>query len=242
MILRRNDIQHDIARIELEIRRLFVFEGPLNINRNSILGVDGISSFIDIITNASDTTDIYRAFRNHDLLLENQRYAVEKSEQRRNIGYLQLEYDRFRGEEIGHHAGFQIGLRLPITNPDRPDLNRRMLDIVGEEADVTKDGQELRIERELSILDLEYSLEQHFQLSNYMTAKRSAYSIENYPVKDFNDISAILKIKEANLNLLNTRFEITSIIYEQYFNWLYISGKLVQMPLINYLDRDLKEL
>ena len=242
VILQKNDIQFGINKIELEIRRIFPFEGPINIDRDAILGIDGIGSFVNVIKNASDTTDIFLAFRNQELMLENQRYAVEKSEQRRNIGYFQLEYDRDRGNEREEHMGFQIGIRLPITNPDRPDLNRRRLDIVAEEADATKEGQELKIERELSIMDLEYSLEQHEQLSQYIEDKIAAYTVENLHIEELDDVYALLKIKEATLNLLETQFEVVSKIYEQYIEWLYINGKLIQMPLVNYLDKDLKEL
>ncbi|MFC2125842.1 hypothetical protein ACFLU5_13625 [Bacteroidota bacterium] len=242
MILRKNDIQYNINRTELEIRSLYPFDGPISIDREAILGIDGVGSFINVIKNASDTTDIFLAFRNQELLLENQRYAVEKSEQRRNIGYLQFEYDRLRGQERDQHMGFQIGLRLPITNPDRPDLNRRMLDIVGEEAEASQENQQLRVERELSIMDLEYSLDQYKQLSQYIEEKISAYTIANFQIKELDDVYALLKVKEANLNLLQTQFEVTEKIYEQFLDWLYLNGRLVQMPLVNYLDKELKEL
>ncbi len=242
LMLRKNDIQYNITTTELEIRSLFPFKGSIKIDRESILGIDGIGSFINVVNNASDTTDIFLAFRNQELVLENQRYAVEKSEQRRNIGYFQLEYDRLRGDEYVNHMGFQIGIRLPITNPDRPDLNRRMLNMVGENAEAARENQELKVERELSIMDLEYSLDQYNQLSMYIEDKISAYNIENFQVEELDDVYALLKIKEANLNLLKTQFELTEKIYQQYFDWLYLNGKLVQMPLVNYLDKKLQEL
>jgi len=242
IIIRKNDIQYNIRRVEVEIRNLFPFEGPLNIDRDEILGINGIETFVNILNDAEDTTDIFQAFRNQELILDNQRYAVEKAEQRRNIGYVQLEYDRLRGNEQDEHLGFQVGIRLPLTNPDRPDLNRRMLEIVEDEADASQDNQVMQFDRKLSIMDLRYSLIQYDQLSVYIEDKISAYNITNFLIEDIDDVYALLKIKEANLNMLKTLYDVTEKVYEQYIDWLYLNGKLVQMPLINYLDKELKEL
>ena len=63
-----------------------------------------------------------------------QRFNIEKSESLNNIGYFQAEYDTERGDEPYDHFGYQIGIRIPIVNPDKPQLNRRKLALMDDEA------------------------------------------------------------------------------------------------------------
>jgi hypothetical protein len=242
LLLRKNDVNYRIKRNETKIRNLYTFQGPIELKLSDLLTVEDIETLLNLMNLSTDTTNIFETFRQKDLLLEQQRIAVEKSEQRRNIGFFQLEYDNFRGNEFNEHMGFQVGIRLPITNPDRPDLNRRMLDFVADEADASQENIQQKNRQDLSEMDLEYSLNQYWQLHAMINQKINAYNTDNFLIKDLDDIYAFLKIKEAKINLLQIEFNLTEQIYLQYINWLYLNGNLVRMPLVNFLDKDLDTL
>ena len=106
--------------------------------QGELITIEKINSLMES-TAPQDSSHLKLLEAEQELMLANYDLKVDKAENRRNIGYLQAEYDTERGNEFDEHMGFQIGIRIPLSNPDRPDLQRSRLDILEDQFDSDKE-------------------------------------------------------------------------------------------------------
>ena len=172
-------------------------------------------------------------------MLDEQRIVVEKAEGRRNIGYIQAEYDRWSGNEFAKHFGVQIGVRLPITNADKPDLSRRKLNLIEDKADIVREKTVLDVQCELLKLDLDYLFSQNGLITgaieNDILLKLLRQDRNLKPKGLIEAQKSILKMKKYEKLI---RWD----IYKSFIDYLYYSGKLVDVPVRNYLSEKLEEI
>jgi hypothetical protein len=168
-----------------------------------------------------------------------QEYKVEKAAGRRNIGFIQAEYDRERGNEFENHMGFQIGMRLPITNPDKPDLYRRKLDIIDDEANLKEDKKLMEFSQKLLLVDLDYLFSQYDNLQQELNNNSIRRLLQLH-----SDLSPtdLLKAQSALTKLQKIEHDIKFQLYKSYIELMYMQGKLAEYPLRNMLSEDLESL
>jgi len=170
-----------------------------------------------------------------------ERFNIEKSESLRNIGYFQAEYDTDRGNETSEHFGYQIGIRIPIVNPDKPDLNRRKLELMDDEALLEKRKDNIRKDMELAVLRMESYEIQYKEINQKLKNVNQQNFMElNSPGKAIK-ISDLIKINEFYIDLLAKKNSLEKDIFETYLEYLNLNGKLSELPLRNYLSKNLTE-
>ena len=173
--------------------------------------------------------------------LEAERFRIEKSESLRNIGYFQAEYDTDRGNEPSRHFGYQIGIRIPIVNPDKPDLHRRELNLMDDEAQLAERKDAYRRKMELAVLRIEHLAGQYRLINekltqtdgkNFLSLQRSDKGLK---MRD------LIKLNEFYIELIDRQNTVSKKIFETYIEYLNLSGKLTEMPLRNYLSKNFTE-
>ena len=240
LILELNELLHDKELILHEIRSEYSFPGEIDNTGKAFISYDHIKDIVELKSAVPDTVNnIHIENLNRQAMLEEQRIRVEQAEGRRNIGYLQAEYDRMRGNEFEEHFGFQIGVRLPITNPDKPDLNRRRLGLIEDKADIVREKTALDIQCELLKMDMSYLFDQNDliaeAISNDSLLKLLSQDLNIRPEDLLEAQKSVLKMKKYE-KLLQWD------IYQTFIDYLYYSGKLIDVPLKNYLSENLEEI
>ena len=150
--------------IEFLIRDGYEFDGKIEWKDEDVIEVqDVINLFAEFKDHPSDQ-HVYLTKLNQRNLLEEERFSIEKSESLRNIGYFQAEYDTDRGNEPSEHFGYQIGIRIPIVNPDKPDLSKRKLALMDDEAILEEKKESHQREMELTVLRMDHFTKQHEEI------------------------------------------------------------------------------
>jgi hypothetical protein len=174
-------------------------------------------------------------------MLAAERFNIEKSETLRNIGYFQAEYDVDRGNEASEHFGYQIGIRIPIVNPDKPDLNRRKLALMDDEAVLEEKKDDYQRELKLAVLRMEHYAHQYNEINEKLTSlSKKNFLVLQSPGKS-TKISDFIKLNEFHEDLMARKNSVQKKIYETYLRYLDLNGKLSEVPLRNYLSKDMTE-
>jgi hypothetical protein len=160
----------------------------------------------------------------------------------RNIGFFQAEYDTERGSEASDHFGYQIGIRIPIVNPDKPDLNRRKLATMDDQALLEERRNNYQKKMGLSVLRMKNYAKQYHEIENKLEVMRGRNYLNYQGMDKTIKISDLIKMNEFYTDLLDNKSEVEKKIYENYLEYLDLSGKLSDLPLRNYLSKGFPEL
>jgi hypothetical protein len=235
-----NEIRYKMDRILHEIHSLYTFEGKIEKAGMDIISLQKIEEwFISLIPGQDTLNNILVENFTHQNQLESQRILVEKAENRRNIGFLQAEYDRDRGNEFEEHMGFQVGIRLPLTNPDKPDLNRRRIELIEDQADLVERKTEISLNCQLISLELGYLFDQLDLLDKEVELNSFLKMVSELP-----DVTPqqIIKAQKSDHKLIRLENELKWKVYRSYIDYLYFSGRLIEVPLRNYLSKNMQEI
>ncbi len=242
------DLSLDIENAEIEmkeieylIKEVYEFSGEINWKDEKIIEVQDILNLFEEFKAHPTGQHIYLTKIDQKNALAAERFNIEKSETLRNIGYFQAEYDVDRGDESSEHFGYQIGIRIPIVNPDKPDLNRRKLALMDDEAILEEEKDEYRREMELAVLRMEHYAHQYHEINEKLTAldKQNFLGLQS-PLKSLK-ISDLIKLNEFHVELRDKKNSVQKKIYQTYLNYLDLNGKLSEVPLRNYLSKDMTE-
>ncbi|MCK5280896.1 MAG: hypothetical protein KAK04_20225, partial [Cyclobacteriaceae bacterium] len=231
----------NLDEIEYLIRDVYEFEGKIDWKDQEVIEVQDILNLFAEFKDHPSDQHIYLTKIDQRNMLAAERFNIEKSESLRNIGYFQAEYDTDRGNEPSDHFGYQIGIRIPIVNPDKPDLNRRKLALMDDEAILEEKKDDHQREMELTVLRMDHFTRQYEEINIKLTSmsNQNFFSLQS-PDKSIK-ISDLIKMNEFYIDLLVKKNQVQKRIFESYLEYLDLNGKLSETPLRNYLSKDLTE-
>jgi len=241
MTIKIEDSKIYIDELEYTMKEWFPFNGSINWDEQKLVDVDGILKLFAEMREQEIGQHIELAKLEQKNALAAERYSIEKSEAMRNIGYLQGSYVTDRGDIASEHFGYQIGVRIPIVNPDKPALNRRKLDLMDDEAQL-KDEQDIyRKQMGLTALRMDHYAVQYHAIASKLESLSKQNLLSLQKPDDNIKISDLLKMNEYYLDLLDKKRSTGKNIFQNYLEYLDLSGKLSEMPLKNYLSKNLSE-
>lgn len=165
-------------------------------------------------------------------LLEEQMMEVSLAESRKNIGYLQGNLDTDRGTTFQDGLGIQLGLRVPLVNPEKADINRDRVDLIEarDEAAATK----LMLARQSGWLQLQLT-----ELLNRIRLLEERLLVLNHSVKadpTVTDVEWWVKRTHYETELRAELLQTERELMDMYIECLDQDGALVQQPLVNHLS------
>ena len=139
-------MEEEITRQELAINNLKRKSSELQ-PAYLQLGANALSSFSNeawitqeqiqnIVRENMDGESLRLLSDQQDLEREASMLEINKAEAFSNLGFIQTEYDAERGDTRDEHIRYQVGIQIPIFNRDRPDNQRRELELIEEKAEV----------------------------------------------------------------------------------------------------------
>jgi len=241
MTIKIEDSKIYIDELEYTMREWLPFSENINWDEQDLMDIDGILKLFSEMREQEIMQHIELTRLEQKNALEAERYSIEKSEALRNIGYIQGSYVTDRGDVASEHFGYQIGVRIPIVNPDKPALNRRKLDLMDDEAEL-KDEQDIyRKKIELAELRIDHYAVQYREIESKLEAL-SKQNLLNFQTPDKNiKMTDLLKMNEYYLDLLDKKRNTGKNIFRNYLEYLDLSGKISELPLKNYLSKSLSE-
>jgi hypothetical protein len=230
-----------LRELEYVIKDHYSFSGDITWSEIELMEVTDILNLFEEFKKNTTGQHINLVKLEQKNQLDAERFNIEKSEILRNIGYFQAEYDTDRGNEPSRHFGYQIGIRIPIVNPDKPDLNRRKLATMDDAALLTERQEEYRRKMELSVLRMDSYAHQWHDITEKLELLRSQNLLNFQRMDKSVKVRDLLKINEFHIELLDKKNSIEKKIFENYLEYLDLCGLLTEMPLRNYLAKDLPE-
>ena len=223
------------AALEEQIRQTYAFGGDIRWDANELIPVSVIKAWLD-------QHDVMDATNNLAIRNEQQKeavaaaeYKIKQQESFSNIGYVQAEYREDEDNNFGQNLGMQIGLSLPITNPDKPDLQRRKLEML-------EDSQEAALEKhnlEIYINQLYAKLSALIKQYEMVETKLANYNENSFTSESNTDAMDILiELQEFRTELSLKKIDLNASVYKLYINLLSINSQLSTPPYQNYLSRN----
>ena len=231
-MLRLEEIETLIAQtlhyIQLDYSDLPLPNQPLK----NLVSIAQIKNYVELAAGQSNMNSLEAEMIKSELELTRLDLNIEKAEARSNIGYIQSNIDTDKGNSWSDHIGIQLGVRVPIVNPDKPALNRQKVKLLEDEAKTASKLTQLEQEQKLNDMLLQRLLNRH-----QLILERIAL-IETIPVSGSSQVdwNQILSLKNYQLQLLEEKAETEKQIREAYINSLNTRGLLVGTPIINYLS------
>jgi hypothetical protein len=166
--------------------------------------------------------------------LEQKAYLIEKAESHSNIGYIQAEYDLQNDEAFKDGLGFQLGVSIPLFNPDKPKLQREKLDLLEQEYKV----QEVKDENSLDTYKLNEKFRRNIRSYLLLTERLDKLELlsKNITYDDMEDFLAMINY-HGNLRALKQESYLDCL--NAYIDILALSGRLSEAPYVNYISNAL---
>ncbi len=226
-------------RRKLDVNELLIGEragqvGSIVVEEEALVGVDQIwRSLFD----SANSLNVNEQLDLQEQKLDESLYDIEKAQSRRNIGFVQAEYDVQRGNEFNEHIGYQVGVTIPVFNVDKADLQRDQLELVEEKAELENRLREQRTELKILTSGFESMIDQWELINEQINFLANVESTE-FPIS----IELITDSAEYRNDLENRRLGIYSSLLHQYIDHLHQGGKLITDPIVNHLSSTLNPL
>jgi len=180
-------------------------------------------------------------------LLENQINMVDKellmteASQKKWFTFAQFRYGG-SNSFIPFRETFSLAMafRIPTKGSSFLKMNKLQLDKIASENEWGVANYMLEKERKNLLRSIQNWLEKHQQLTTKLIAAQNTMT-RNYTVKNTTDYE-ILSLK-VRAHLLKKKLRIHKIeahIFQAYVDWLGVTGKMIALPLVNYLTVDLQ--
>ncbi len=230
--LKLQDRQAVQQRLEFLIRLTYPFEGGITWENLDLVDVERIRNWINtgqtplennlIMTRMKERTNVEKSI-----------FEINRRESFSNLGYLQAEYNTDNERTFDQNLGIQLGLTLPIVNPDRPDLQRRMIDVVEAEGRIEEQREELNTEYGLLFLEMEHVLTKYDMVSEKL---KNYLSVPLATQLERNGLGLVRELREYKIELEDLAEKLYSELMGHYIEALALEGALVKGPLVNYLS------
>ena len=236
-------MEEEITRQELAINNLKRKSSELQ-PAYLQLGANALSSFSNeawitpekiqkIVRENMDGESLRLLSDQQDLEREASMLEINKAEAFSNLGFIQTEYDAERGDTRDEHIRYQVGIQIPIFNRDRPDNQRRELELIEEKAEVASLALDEQAQRRSQALSLvEY-------LNDWVLLQEKKAQLEAYQ-QVLDEAGGTLKkrdqFREYRFFLEMKTLSIQMDIYLRYIRFLAGSGELAQQPYLNFLS------
>ena len=230
--LKLEDVKTSVEMMEFLISEILGKKETIRWDNFDMISVAGMQ---DVLTPDSILTpkEVELALKSFEL--EQDEYDLEKAESRSNIGYFQAEYEINNDNGLNDNLGFQLGISLPLFNPDKPKLQRKKLELLDQEYKL----QEVKNE---SAVD-QYKLDKKFSkyIRNYQQVTQRLKSLEllgkNISYDDMEEFLAMINY-HGTLSVLQQEIYLDCL--NTYIDILALSGRLSEAPYINYISNELK--
>ncbi|MFN8335615.1 MAG: hypothetical protein U0U09_10830 [Cyclobacteriaceae bacterium] len=159
-----------------------------------------------------------------------------------NFGYIQAKYQDFRIDQGRKPWSIGLGVTIPVFNPNKGDMTKRRLESIEsqqelKEAKVEAGKDQVRLREQLRDLIASHrKIEEKINALNVSSLARTLSTIQkSNPLASVRFQSNLIKLEELALKLKQN-------ILTTYTEWLASTDALQQLPLTNYLSRNLETL
>lgn len=235
------DYEQEIGRATRKTKYFLSDKTNFELLTDDFLAIQALKERITDINPSEQITNPALASLENEINLVEKELAVETAKQKKWLNFVQFRYggsDAFNPFRETFSIAFAF--YLPTKGNNILKKNKLELDRIAAENDWGEANYYLEKERKNLLRDLNNWLEKYGQLSKNLIAVQDkmtkSFSVNNTP--DYELLS--LKLRAHLLRKDLRLHEIEEKIYQAYLDWLGVTGKMIQLPLVNYLTADLQ--
>ena len=236
------DLENSVRDLEDEIKTAMGADGPVSLDPVNLVDIDAIKQAIENFSHPPEAENIHIRRAHLSTELAENRYNLEKAENRRYLSFFQFDYEMDERRDFEEAMILRFGIMLPIVNPNRLDIDRRKITSLREKSDFENLRRKIAGDITFFLRDLERSMKQYDILLQRQAASNAQSSLEVFKRIEGTNPLKLLKMKKS---ILKTEVAITKMkrrILRKYVNLLDVSGKLSERPLRNHLSTNLEPL
>jgi hypothetical protein len=208
-------------------------------NIADVVSIEQIEKLLDSLQTAlPEATSL--SYYQKKIDLADREYRLEKNNI--NFGYIQAKYQDFRIEQGRKPWSVGLGVTIPVFNPNKGDMTKRRLESIEseqelKEAKVEMDKDQVRLRAQLrDLIASHQKIEEKIKALNVSSLAKTLNTIQkSNPVAGVRFQGNLIKLQELALKLKQN-------ILITYTEWLASTDALQQVPLTNYLSRNLETL
>jgi hypothetical protein len=206
---------------------------------SDIVTIEQIEKLLDSLqTSMPEATSL--SYYQKKIDLADREYKLERNNI--NFGYIQAKYQDFRIEQGRKPWSIGLGVTIPVFNPNKGDMTKRKLESIEsqqelKEAKVELGKDQVRLREQLRDLIASHrKIEDKVKALNISSLARTLNNMQkSNPVAGVKFQGNLIKLEELALKLKQN-------ILITYTEWLASTDALQQLPLTNYLSRNLETL
>jgi hypothetical protein len=206
---------------------------------SDIVTIEQIEKLLDSLqTSMPEATSL--SYYQKKIDLADREYKLERNNI--NFGYIQAKYQDFRIEQGRKPWSVGLGVTIPVFNPNKGDMTKRKLESIEsqqelKEAKVELGKDQVRLREQLRDLIASHrKIEDKIKALNISSLARTLNTMQkSNPVAGVKFQGNLIKLEELALKLKQN-------ILITYTEWLASTDALQQLPLTNYLSRNLETL
>lgn len=237
-------IQQDILEKELEQKQLEnIIQRDLNLTTELQIDTSNWLTFAQLKTAVNDfktvaTTHPNLVERQSKIALINAEEQLEIARNQQWFDFVETRYKNDDKNPIGDEFSIGVGIRIPFKNQAQLDLNELALDRLDEQNNLELKTAELadninEIQEKLALL-----FQQHDQILQQMQASQAQFSLDQFKKTGNANPLTLLKIQENLLKRQVSLQKLEARAFEYYVDLLDLTGRVVEVPLRNYLLED----
>ena len=231
----------EINNVRNEAERLYpaIFGKQLGWDYKTIIPVVSMQAVVDsfAVRSAAST---WINYQQQKIDLASSEYKLEKSNI--SVGFLQTEYDRRRVNQDRTPVNINLGITIPIVNPNKGDMAKRKLEMI----EANYDLEEAKQEEKLDLMILQEKLKQLFlrynNLNRKITDLEKSDLAENLQNIKGGDPLIVVEFNSNILKLKTLLIKLKREILITYIRYVGFTDQLQQQPLRNFLSPSLQQI
>lgn len=224
-------------------------DGAFNgFDTSGLISVEQIKKIVDDTEFKLDENNFTLRYRKRQFELAEQRYELEKAENRKILSFIEFAYDhanmldeldsrsRRRPYDMRNAYLVELGFKLPFISADKQDYARRKIDFLEDKENYEQIYRELNQKMRKDASDIRALITQYEFLTARENQVDAEASLKKYLQMTGVDPLVLLSIKE---NLIKNKAEKAAIYYSILRNFVYVldvTGQLSQEPVKNCLS------
>lgn len=225
-------------QIKNDVQQYLTSASALQVNENNWLSVADIQQRLGLLASDSVLSRPITERRQAAINQIQQEYQLEKAEAENLIQYTQLKYSG-GNSDIYKHFSVGIGMLLPLKKTALLDLNELELERLETMNELELELDEIRQDAKKERARLDLFLQQYQLLQEQMQDNQTAYTLEQYRKIEGVSPLSLLKLKELLLKKEWAILKIEYEIFQAYVKYLRLSGQMMELPLRDFLSKDL---
>ena len=166
-------------------------------------------------------------------------YHLEESKQLQTLDFIQLRYNQRSDLPQFYKFDVAVGVTLPYNGSNRVKKSELVIEQHAAEQELLLYRENLQRLVAENFREMKGLESQRTIVQQQIAGARSRYAPEKNTSLDKNGVRALLQFEEMQLKRTLRLTEIDRSIAEHYLEILYLTGRMSQQPLLNYLRSDL---